>query len=268
MSSFILFPNSVHILITNALTSLSDKLFVSLFFPPGFSLVLSTANGSAFSFFFNFLCLYEFRWSSYLTWSWRGVPAQTVCSCLWWESYIDMDASHIFSQGILEGITLASGGVGDGGARAETGERWDFPTAQWPSLPLWGAVWSQAAGEEALRVEPMHSDSVPFKYMPSPFLTLGPLPQMQENLSKEAHSGYLLISATDRGLSTFWCNCLRGCPQLFLCLCSDRALSASSLCSLQPIFEPSLYHPCPVVEPCCKAGGAPVNSWHTLGHQS
>ena len=27
-----------------------------------------------------------------------------------------MDASHIFSQGILEGITLASGGVGDGGA--------------------------------------------------------------------------------------------------------------------------------------------------------
>ena len=52
MSSFILFPNSVHILITNALTSLSDKLFVSLFFPPGFSLVLSTENGSAFSFFF------------------------------------------------------------------------------------------------------------------------------------------------------------------------------------------------------------------------
>lgn len=238
------------------------------FFPQGFLLFFQLRTVLPFHFFFNFLCLYEFRWSSYLTWSWRGVPAQTVCSCLWWESYIDMDASHIFSQGILEGITLASGGVGDGGARAETGERWDFPTAQWPSLPLWGAVWSQAAGEEALRVEPMHSDSVPFKYMPSPFLTLGPLPQMQENLSKEAHSGYLLISATDRGLSTFWCNCLRGCPQLFLCLCSDRALSASSLCSLQPIFEPSLYHPCPVVEPCCKAGGAPVNSWHTLGHQS
>lgn len=29
------------------------------------------------------------------------------------------------------------------------------------------------------------------------------------------------------------------------------------LCSLQPIFEPSLYHPCPVVEPCCKAVGLP-----------
>lgn len=72
------FPNSVHILITNALTSLSDKLFVSLFFSPGF-----------FSCYFNWMvlpfsccltfCLYEFRWSSYLTWSWKGVLTRTVC---------------------------------------------------------------------------------------------------------------------------------------------------------------------------------------------
>ena len=199
----------------------------------------------------------------------KGCPdTDCVCSCFWWESYVDMDASHIFSQGILAGITLAGGGAGDGRARAETGVRWNFPTAQRLSLPFWGGVWSQAAGEEALRVEPMHGGSVPFKYMPFPFLALGPLPQMWENLSKEAHAGYLLISATDRGLSTFWCNCLCGCPELFLCFFSDRALSASSLCSLQPIFERSLYHPCPVVEPCCKAGGAPINSWHTLGDQS
>ena len=114
-------------------------------------------------------------------WSWKGVPKQEcpdtdcVCSCLWWESCIDMDASHIFLQGILAGITLAGGRAGDGVARAEPGVRWGFPTTQWPSLPFRSGVWSQAAGEEALRVEPTHGGSVPSKYMPSPFLALGPL---------------------------------------------------------------------------------------------
>ena len=199
---------------------LVNCLFHYFFSPEVFS---CSFNWKRFCLFvlFNFLCLCVFRWSSYLMWPWKGVPTQEcpdtdcVCSCLWWESCIDMDASHIFSQGILVGITLAGGRAGDGVARAEPGVRWGFPTAQWPSLPFWGGVWSQAAEEEALRVEPTHGGSVPSKYMPSPFLARGPLPQMQERISKEAHTGYLLISATDRGLSTFWCNCPCGCPSCF-----------------------------------------------------
>ena len=51
----IIFPNSINIFITNALKSLSDKLFisVSLFFQ-GFSLALSIESSfSAFSFCFS-----------------------------------------------------------------------------------------------------------------------------------------------------------------------------------------------------------------------
>ena len=52
LCSSIIFPNSVSILITNALNSLSDKLFISvLLFFPGFSLVLSSkTNSSVFLF--------------------------------------------------------------------------------------------------------------------------------------------------------------------------------------------------------------------------
>ena len=50
------------------------------FSPPG--VFCCSFNWEWFCLFilFNFLCLYEFRWSSHLTWSWRGVPAQTVCA--------------------------------------------------------------------------------------------------------------------------------------------------------------------------------------------
>lgn len=195
-------------------------------------------------------------------WSWKGVPKQEcpdtdcVCSCLWWESCIDMDASHIFLQGILAGITLAGGRAGDGVARAEPGVRWGFPTTQWPSLPFRSGVWSQAAGEEALRVEPTHGGSVPSKYMPSPFLALGPAPDAGENQQGGPCRLSAHISHRQRP-EHFLMQLPVWVPQLFLCLCSDRALGASSLCSLQPVFEPILYHPRPVVKPRSKAGGFP-----------
>ena len=49
----------------------------------------------------------------------------------------DMDAIHIFPQGVLAAITLVGGGAGDGGARAGPGVRWDFPSTQWLSPPYW-----------------------------------------------------------------------------------------------------------------------------------
>lgn len=117
------------------------------FFPP--EVFSCSFNWKRFCLFvlFNFPCLCVFRWSSYLMWSWKGVLMQEcpdtdcVCSRLWWESGIDMDASHIFSQGILVGIPLAGGRAGDGAARAEPGVRWGFPTdAALTTLPGWGLI--------------------------------------------------------------------------------------------------------------------------------
>ena len=60
---FILFPSSVSILITNALNSLSGKLFISVslvVFVRGF-LLLFRLKQTPLSSHFNFVCLYEIR---------------------------------------------------------------------------------------------------------------------------------------------------------------------------------------------------------------
>ena len=71
------------------LWTLTGKLFISITL--GCFLVLSFETyPSVFSFFEN-LCLYEIRWNSYLSQSWRsicmGASLCNLCAqCLWWES--------------------------------------------------------------------------------------------------------------------------------------------------------------------------------------
>ena len=38
-----------------------------------------------------------------------------------WRAGFDVDASHVFPQGIMATVTLVRGGAGDGGARAVAG---------------------------------------------------------------------------------------------------------------------------------------------------
>ena len=103
----ILFPNSVNILITNALNSLSGKLFlsISLFFSECF---FGSFNWQQFLCIFillNFLCLYEFRWNSYLLlleglFLCGAIPVQVQCvHCLWWESWIWCGSKSHLSSG-------------------------------------------------------------------------------------------------------------------------------------------------------------------------
>ena len=42
---------------------------------------------------------------------------------------LDVDASHVFPQGILEDITVAGSGGGNGGLVLDPGVRQDFPCA-------------------------------------------------------------------------------------------------------------------------------------------
>ena len=71
------------------------SLFRYLFFHE-ISLVLLTENGSsAFSFHLNFLCLCEFRRSSYLLGVWRSVPRKTVFLCSGW---LGLNASHVYPE--------------------------------------------------------------------------------------------------------------------------------------------------------------------------
>ena len=70
LCSSILFPNSISILITNALKSLTGKLFISvLLFFQGFSLALSIeASSSVFSFYLTFSVPLMLRASAPATW--------------------------------------------------------------------------------------------------------------------------------------------------------------------------------------------------------
>lgn len=78
----ILYPSSVNIFITNSLNYFSGKLLVSvsLFFqgfPPCF---FNCEQFLCLFILFNFLCLYEHSWNSYLYWSWRGILMRE-CPC-------------------------------------------------------------------------------------------------------------------------------------------------------------------------------------------
>ena len=88
--SSILFPSSVSILITNAFNSLFGKLFVSLVvlfgvFPLLFHLKKKKKKLPCLLILFNFLCLYETWWNSYLSWpqrcalTWEHPDADRMC---------------------------------------------------------------------------------------------------------------------------------------------------------------------------------------------
>ena len=52
-----------------------------------------------------------------------------------WESWTDVNTSHIFSQCILASLTLVDGGTELGCLEPEPRISWVFPSFQWPSLP-------------------------------------------------------------------------------------------------------------------------------------
>lgn len=122
LSEFILFPSLIHFtfwLPMLWLLYLINCLF-HYFFPEVFSCYF---NWEWFCLFmlFNFLCLYEFRWSSYLA-VLKGCLTRTVCSCFWWESCALTWMQVIFYAGYPGRYHLGRWwGTGDGGARAETG---------------------------------------------------------------------------------------------------------------------------------------------------
>lgn len=94
---------------------------------------------------------------SYLLCSWKGIVfesvlIQTHAPAFCRRAEADVDASHIFLQGVLAAITLVAG-AGDGGL--EQGARCErsFLSAKWPSLcSTEGGILSQVAGVKALRV--------------------------------------------------------------------------------------------------------------------
>lgn len=109
----------------------------------------------------NFPYLYEIRWNSYVSSSWRGVP-------LWEHLYIvcgypvalvgeldrTLSRSHVFPQWMLTAITLA--GVGttrDEVAQPEPGVKLASLLLSGQHHPIRGGNESQAGGAEALRFE-------------------------------------------------------------------------------------------------------------------
>lgn len=131
----ILFLNLLNIFITNAVNSFSGILFifVSVFFSH-FLLLFHLENiFSAFS-LFNFVCLYECRWSNYLLWSstgvlmwecfytdWRTLIMQSHAAVSCGRAGFDVNGSHILSQCLLASISLIGGQAGAGVVR--TGSR-------------------------------------------------------------------------------------------------------------------------------------------------
>ena len=52
----------------------------------------------------------------------------------------DMNASHVFPQGVLAAITVVGGGLEMKGLQLGLGVRWGFPSAQWLSPLYRGGV--------------------------------------------------------------------------------------------------------------------------------
>ena len=146
----ILFPNSVR------------KIFITMFWILWWILnfyfmTFSGVFSCSFSwvwFLFLILCLYEFRWNSYLLWSWRGV-------LMWEHPCVDSLSSvplvggpHLMRTPItsfprgLAAVTLVEG-AGDGGAAHCGGGRWDSAHHQ----SVRGRGWSWLAGAEALSLQ-------------------------------------------------------------------------------------------------------------------
>ena len=145
------------IFITNVLNSYSlvDGLHISVSsFSWRLSLVLSIESSSCLFILLTFLCVYKFRWNSYLVVLNRclfvGPFLYRLCAqCLWCERWIWCDSSHIFSQGGPATITLIKGVmVGAEVARACAGCEVGLCTAAVTTL----AVFSWVARAKALGV--------------------------------------------------------------------------------------------------------------------
>ena len=167
------------------------------------------------------------------------IAIQTVCAqCLWWESWIWHDTSHIFPQGVLAAITLVGGGAGDGGAKAGTGCE--------AGLPLCSVAITTLSG--------VGSDP---KLALFPWSVCFPLSQHQDTCStakecwNKRGSGSLsaCVSHRQRAKISPVC-CLCRCPQLFPWLCSEEDLGSVRCKSLLTLRA----HHCPqplLPMPCC-----------------
>lgn len=103
---------NINNILINIINPLSGKLFIcfiSCFFRVPFCCSFNLEYISLFI-LLNFLCLYEIKWSSYLSWS--GV--------LVWEGPYGSEVSmgHIFLQEVLAATTLVGGRAEDGVTRA------------------------------------------------------------------------------------------------------------------------------------------------------
>lgn len=107
----VLYPNSIKIFITNALNSLSDKLFVSvslfIHFSRGFLLLFQVRTVSKSFHFLLTFCFYAF---TVVTIYFKGCyykkcPQLDYCPAFSGVRF-DMDVSHNFPQGLLAALTL------------------------------------------------------------------------------------------------------------------------------------------------------------------
>ena len=81
-----------------------------------------------------------------------SVPIQSACTLwLWRDCWIDVNRSHVFSEGVLTAIRLVAGGTRAGGAGARTRFEPVLPLCSVAITALQGWVRSQVAGAEALR---------------------------------------------------------------------------------------------------------------------
>ena len=124
LSLSIPFSNSVSILISKALNSLSGKLFisVSLFVFQRFSLALSiNSSSSAFFILLNFpsMTSCETVTAVLKVFLCGSIPIHIAwVQSLWWRARFDVVANLNFSSGCADSYHLGSGWSGDGGARA------------------------------------------------------------------------------------------------------------------------------------------------------
>lgn len=125
----------------------------------------------------------------------------------------------------------------------------DFSSAQWPSLPSWGVVWSQVAQAEALRVGPELAPfplSVCFLF----FLIQDPFPKGEECCNKWGPCSFCQLQTKDNAVSDVLHMQVPAVVSITLLTCSTGA----NLCSSHLIIAPSLWGPHPVVESYHRAG--------------
>ena len=106
----------------------------------------------------------------------------------------DVDASHTLLKVCWQLSPLWGRGLEVQGLQLELAVRWDFLSAQWPSMPYCG--WDLVPQARAL------VGSVPFKWKLSPLPAAGILPQGRWSVEgREVNTDSWLLSAIDKGPS-------------------------------------------------------------------